>query len=488
MKKNRTLDEIKQPKKMTSIGGQALMEGLMMIGPVNMAMAVRLPDGQIHVETALIGKSSKAAKIPFIRGSVKIFRQMVTGTRYLMRSASFIEEDIRNDDISENEKLPTEINSANSMQNEIEGMNHGVESEIHEFDSSDMPEIRTENDSIVEDNSSTRNSNDNISNDSISNDNISNDNINNVSFNNNNNNNNNNSSNSSISSDNNNNNSNNKNKNNDKNSNTSNNAIHEESADSLLTETFETMDIASMSIIGKNSKKQHKKKEKENKGPGKIEQYLMKHTEVLLYLSAIFGIFLSVGLFILLPNLITNLTVGLFIDKNLNITNRVIYSLVEGVLRITIFIVYLAFASKLKEIRRVWMYHGAEHKTIACYESGLPLTIENARSFSKHHPRCGTAFMFIILIISIIIFSFVPKINIIVDLLIRLACVPLLASLSYEVIHWAARHDNPFTRGLSWPGLMLQRLTTKEPDDDMLEVAIAAMIPVIPAGERGDEW
>ena len=134
------------------------------------------------------------------------------------------------------------------------------------------------------------------------------------------------------------------------------------------------------------------------------------------------------------------------------------------------------------------MYHGAEHKTIACYESRMPLTVENAREFSKHHPRCGTAFMFVVLLLSIILFSFVPRIHLLVDMLIRLALVPVLASLSYELIHLTAKYDNFLTNIMAWPGLMLQRLTTSEPDDGMLEVAIAAMIPVIPAGERGDEW
>lgn len=412
MKKNRTNEEIKQPKKMTSIGGQALMEGLMMIGPKAMAMAVRLPNGQIHVETAPIGKSSQAAKIPFVRGSVKIFRQMITGTRYLLRSAQFIEDDIKQENAEDSIATITPGNPVDSLP--TINLDNPEDS---------LPTITSEN-SIVD-------ILDNQINDVIS-----------------------------------------------------------RPVDGLVPdiEMDPLIPIEVSARLNNNALKDKKKKEKEDKGPGRFEQFLMKNTEVLLYFSAIFGILLSVGMFILLPNLLTNLTIGFWIDKNASIMNSVIYSLFEGVLRITIFVAYLAIVSNMKDIRRVWMYHGAEHKTISCYESGMPLTVANVRGFSKHHPRCGTAFMFIILIISIIIFSFVPKINIILDLLIRLACVPILASLAYEVIHWSARHDNILTRALSWPGLMLQRLTTKEPDDSMMEVAIAAMLPVIPAGERGDEW
>ncbi len=438
MKKNRTEDEIRRPKKMTSIGGQALMEGLMMIGPQTMAMAVRLPDGQIHVESAPIGKSSQAAKIPFVRGSVKIFHQMVTGTRYLLRSAQFIEEDTTppgtktEPAIEPNAALLTsqpgvpDDSSEDGSSIQQTTMEYAEESTIstdftiESAASTDLTEDSTASADLTEDSAALTD-------------------------------------------------------------------MTEMEQDDFQNPVLPEKEPAKNSRKDKDEKGKEKKEKKE-KEPGRIEQFLMKHTDVLLYFSAIFGILISVGLFILLPNLLTNLTIGFWVDKNASMTNSIIYSLFEGVLRIAIFIGYLALASNLKDIRRVWMYHGAEHKTISCYESKMPLTVENVRKFSKHHPRCGTAFMFIILILSIIVFSFIPKFNIILDLLTRLACVPLLAGLSYEVIHWSAKHDNMLTRALSWPGLMLQRLTTKEPDDSMLEVAIAAMVPVIPAGERGDEW
>jgi uncharacterized protein YqhQ len=129
----------------------------------------------------------------------------------------------------------------------------------------------------------------------------------------------------------------------------------------------------------------------------------------------------------------------------------------------------------MKDIRRVWMYHGAEHKTIACYEDNQPLTVDNVRTYSRFHPRCGTAFMFIVIIVSIVVFSFVGWWDRWLNLLVRFALVPLVAGIAYEIIRLAGRFDNRLTRAISAPGLWLQRLTTAEPDDSMLEVAIAAM-------------
>jgi uncharacterized protein YqhQ len=457
MKKNTSQDEMKCAKKMTSIGGQALMEGLMMIGPATMAMAVRLPNGEICVETAPIGKSSKAAKIPFIRGCVKIFRQMVTGTRYLMKSAQFLEDDIISEDnksdtkaenVSENTITDTtaDITTDTTTDTTADGTTDGTTAITSDstfgvtsastFDisdteiTSDEDFINTASEPVIE--MASTEDEDFIDNNSSE--------------------------------------------------------LSEPQEPTPIMPQAESVETVGIVKSEKELKKEQKRIDKEKRGPGRFEKYLLDHTEILLYFSAVFGIMISIGLFILLPNLIANLSIGLFIDKTASITNRILFSLTEGVLRISIFIGYLAMASKIKDIKRVWMYHGAEHKTIACYEAKMPLNVENVRTFSKHHPRCGTAFMFIVLLVSIIIFSFVPRINIFVDMLIRLACVPILAGISYEIIHWAAKHDNVFTRALSWPGLMLQRLTTKEPDDSMLEVAIAAMIPVIPAGERGDEW
>lgn len=167
---------------------------------------------------------------------------------------------------------------------------------------------------------------------------------------------------------------------------------------------------------------------------------------------------------------------------------------VEGLMRIIIFVLYIAAVSKMKDIRRVFMYHGAEHKTIFCYENGLDLTVENVRKQSRFHPRCGTSFLFVILIISILVstillFSFpqlADKQNRIIWMAIKILTLPVVMSLGYEFIRYAGRHSNWFTKALSAPGLWMQRLTTKEPDDSMIEVGIAAFNAVITDNPEDD--
>ena len=139
-------------------------------------------------------------------------------------------------------------------------------------------------------------------------------------------------------------------------------------------------------------------------------------------------------------------------------------------------------------MKRVWMYHGAEHKTIFCYEAGLPLTVENARVQSRFHPRCGTSFLFITMIVSILVFSLVRWSNVWVRMGLRLLLLPIVVGISYELIKWAGRNDNAVTRILSAPGKALQRLTTREPEDGMLEVAIEALKLVLPEVEGEDRW
>lgn len=318
-----------QPACKTTIGGQALIEGLLMIGPEKRAMAVRQADGKIIVEELpLSPSSSKAAEIPFIRGSVRLFRQLVTGTKALLRSAELSEE-------------PEPLES--------------------------------------------------------------------------------------------------------------------------------TKEAPQMSAL---------------------DRFFERHTNLMLYGSVVLGLLFSVGLFILLPNFITSLfnqftPLGLLTGGS----GQIARNLIEGVIRIAIFIGYLYFASRLKDIQRVWQYHGAEHKTIATYEAGKELTVENARQYSRLHPRCGTAFMFIVIIVSIITFSLVGWHGRWVNLLLRLALMPIVAGIAYEIIRLAGRYDNALTRAISKPGLLLQHLTTAEPDDSMLEVAIAAMNAVRPqtAGIQ-DKW
>lgn len=161
------------------------------------------------------------------------------------------------------------------------------------------------------------------------------------------------------------------------------------------------------------------------------------------------------------------------------IDNSVLLSAIEGVTKIAVFIIYIVSISQMKDIKRVFQYHGAEHKTIHCYESGEEVTVENARKFTTLHPRCGTSFLFFVLIISIMLFTFVSWDNVGVRLITKLLMFPLVTGLSYEMIRLAGRTNNPIVRALSYPGLMMQKLTTRQPDDHQLEVAIIAFNSVL---------
>ena len=319
--------------KKTTIGGQALIEGVMMVGPSRTAMAVRKGDGTIHVEE--IKQSEKVSHfetIPFIRGCIRFYKMLVTGTGALMRSA----------DISE--------------------------------------EGKTEDES------------------------------------------------------------------------------------------------------------------EEGKKSSRLDDFANRHLNVVISFAAILGILLSVGLFILLPRLIVDIAAK-FIPERIvqQVWMSVILNLIEGILRLLIFLLYLINASKLKDIKRVWQYHGAEHKTIACYEAGEVLTAENVLKYPRFHPRCGTSFMFIVLAISIVIYTVISIFTgaqpVWVNLLIRIVAIPVICGISYEILRFVGRHDtNAFCRFLSKPGLWLQNFTTNEPDAAIVEVAIASLQAVIPENKEDDIW
>ncbi len=227
--------------------------------------------------------------------------------------------------------------------------------------------------------------------------------------------------------------------------------------------------------------------EEEQGEPDKLDLWLEKHLsgeaaeKAIIGVSVALGIVLSVGLFILLPTVLAGL-VARWVGSGL------LRNLIEGVLRIAIFLTYIVLASKMKEIKRVWMYHGAEHKTIFCYEKGLPLTVENCRAQPRLHPRCGTSFLFIVMIVSILVFAVVTWSNIWLRMALRILLLPIVVGISYEIIKYAGRHDNWLTAILSAPGKALQLVTTAEPDDSMLETAIEALRQVIPEEEGKDRW
>lgn len=219
----------------------------------------------------------------------------------------------------------------------------------------------------------------------------------------------------------------------------------------------------------------------------RVDKWISEHfsgekaEKLMIAFAMVVGIGLAVVLFMLLPTLIAGLFGGI-------IKSRVLMNLIEGVIRIAIFLGYIWLATRMNDIHRVFEYHGAEHKTIFCYEAGLPLTVENVRPQPRCHPRCGTSFLFIVMIVSIIVFSVVSWSNPFIRMLLRLVLLPVVVSISYEIIRWAGRHDNWLSAILSAPGKALQHLTVFEPDDGMIEVAIEAMKRVIPEEKGSDAW
>lgn len=309
----------------TKVGGQAILEGLMMRGSRSIAIAIRKPDGNIHLSVAPLKKPGSWKKVPIVRGVVSFVDSLVMGTENLFYGADLLEK-------WENEK-PTDSSSP-----------------------------------------------------------------------------------------------------------------------------------AQQDVVGSDP----------TKAGSDPSKGLSKAT---IYISAFLSICLTVGLFILLPTFILSLV------SKAGLTNVVLLNLIEGVIRILIFIGYVWVCTFLEDIRRTFEYHGAEHKTIHCYENGLELTPENAQSFYTLHPRCGTSFMMFVMIISLLIFSLFGWPTLWVRVLSRLVMIPVVAGLSYELLQFTGRHNSIVVKILSLPGIALQKITTREPSLDQLEVAIAAMNAVLPSHE-----
>jgi len=221
--------------------------------------------------------------------------------------------------------------------------------------------------------------------------------------------------------------------------------------------------------------------------PSKLDLWLEeklgseKAYSVIVALAVIMGVGFSVGLFFVLPTLAVSLLAPVLPFYWLR-------SLLEGVVRIILFLCYLILCSRMKDMKRVFAYHGAEHKTIFCYEAGLDLTVENVRSQPKHHPRCGTSFLFVVMVVSILVFSVVRVDGVLLRLVSRLLLLPLVVGITYEINRYVGRHDNAVTRVMTAPGLWLQNFTTNEPDDSMIEVAIEALKRVLPEEKGSDAW
>lgn len=311
----------------TSIGGSALLEGIMMIGPHKKAIAVRKPDGDIVLDVENLPEKWKIAKIPVLRGAYSLIFQMVLSIKALSYAASFY-------DIEEDEKDNAD--------------------EHNEQDKEQSDEKKAET----------------------------------------------------------------------------------KSSDGELSKTA-------------------------------------------IFFAVLLSVAITVGLFILLPNFVIGL---------LKIESAVINNLLEGVLRIAIFIGYLAAVTLMKDIKRVWMYHGAEHKTINCYEANEELTVENVMKYPTSNRRCGTSFMFLVMAVSIIVFSFVGWHSVILNMVFRILLLPLVAGLAYELVKVAGRYDNVFSKIISAPGMLFQKLTAKEPDEGMVECAIMAFNAVVPEDPEEAKW
>ena len=219
----------------------------------------------------------------------------------------------------------------------------------------------------------------------------------------------------------------------------------------------------------------------------KLDKWINAHFEgekakkMIIGVSVALGLILAVAIFMVLPYLVT----GVFTKS---IGSSFLKNVIDGVLRILIFLVYIRLVTMSKDIHRVFEYHGAEHKSIHCYEKGLPLTVENIRPQPREHPRCGTSFLFVVMIVSFLVFSVVSWKNRIVAFFLRLALLPVVVAFSYEINRWAGRHDNLLSRILSAPGRALQKLTVFEPDESMMECAARALTLVIPEREGADRW
>lgn len=251
--------------------------------------------------------------------------------------------------------------------------------------------------------------------------------------------------------------------------------------------------------------------EEENEEPSKFEKWLDdklgdKLTGIIMAIAMVIGVALAILLFAVVPTALYDwietlmpLTADAVTGELAPMDISMWQSTFEGVMRMILFVGYMALVSKMKDIRRTYEYHGAEHKTIACYEGGEELTVDNIKKYTRFHPRCGTSFIILSLLVSILVYTIVPInpaewwgfegiLAVLVRVAIKLLLLPVVVGIAYELIRIAGRHDNIFTKIISAPGLWMQRLTTREPDESQIEIAIAAIKPVLPKEGEDDQW
>jgi uncharacterized protein YqhQ len=400
--KNTSIDNEQAEKiacaKRTSIGGQALIEGIMMRGPKMSAMAVRNTSGEIVLEKEEISTTSrpKIFKLPIIRGVFNFVDSMRIGYKCLMRSA----------EISGLDELEEEMAREKEAKKQAKrDKKKGISAESAPIEESASAEVAE------------------------------------------------------------------------------------------VVETVETAQPEAAETTTEEATVNNDKKDKTDKKEKKENSLLIS---VVMVLATVLGLALSVGLFIMLPTFIYDWLTKLMpflITDNLAL-DSLIKSFFEGILKIAVLVGYMALVTLMKDIKRTFQYHGAEHKTIFCYESGLELTVENVRKQRRFHPRCGTSFLVLMLLVGMFVSFFIDPIfyltighlpHVAIRAIIKLLLLPITMGIGYELIKLAGRTDNLFTRIVYAPGMWLQKVTTKEPDDDMIECAIAAMEKVIP-DDGSDRW
>jgi len=433
----------------TSIGGQALTEGIMMRGPKKTSMAVRRPDGSICLETEENSQRfPKIKKIPVVRGIFTFVDSMITGYKYLMRSVeiSFPEETagasdetkesaaditVSNDTASLASTVDTADGNATSAASASE-KDTGTPEAAVTADVTGQPEGSTPDETVPADVENKADTGISVAN-TVS--------------------------------------------------------VQETATENVLADGM----IADVPAAGEATtegpgKKEEKKSQKE-KAAKEDKPLSSGEMTFALVLGVVLGFALAIFLFKFLPELVYGGLTAIFPGiKGDGYGYSLLRAAVTGVLKIVILVCYMAAVSCIGEIRRTFMYHGAEHKTIFCYEQGLPLTVENVRLQKRFHPRCGTSFLVLSVLVSIFFGMFIPSnlveanefLNVLARTGIGLLMLPFIMGVGYELIRLAGKHDNGFTRFISAPGMWLQHITTKEPDDSMIECAIAAVKEVIP--------
>ena len=368
----------------TTIGGQALIEGLMMMGPEKCALSVRLQNGLIYREEKPAPNFGRAGRVPFVRGSVRLFRQLFIGMKALTRSADLAElEGPEADRLPLENLYRTATEQAESA--EVDAVAQGGMGQANTEAKADLPAGSSQ-------------------------------------------------------------------------------------------QVGETAPVVALN-------------REEGQAGVTAASGKSKSQDWLYGLAMAVGAVAGIALFMFLPNLIVTGIKLLAGGEADGFTASLAYNLLEGLVRIAVLLGYMWLTSLSKDIARTWQYHGAEHKTIACYEHGLPLTIANVRACSRFHPRCGTSFLFLVVIISSLLFSLFGWHAAWLNILIRLALIPVVVGISFELQRYSgSRVDRPLGRLITRPGLWLQRLTTREPDDAIIETAINAMLAVLPATAGADDW